>query len=215
MSHISTPTLPIPSIEFSSKLTNTPTHTSNHEIIVDLSHSKLTPNQHKLSVKSNINSFDKVLSGISQALHNRNHANGWTNDVVQKVETLIKSLAVESDHYFSLAKRSGYKDKTIRTCQLIATGVSMYINTSNMDDSIIKQINIGLSVFVGLLGGLEGIFKCNKHEFQYKEIALALEGLSRTLRSQMLLSPQARREPGELVLFVENTRDKMLKKLLE
>jgi hypothetical protein len=209
---MSTPPLPISSIPLS-KHTSTPSHMS--EIVVDLSQTKLTPIQHKLTVKSNLNSFDKVLSGISQALHNRNHANGWTHDVVEKVEALIKSLSSESQHYLFLAKKCGYKDRTVRTLQLMATGVSMYINTSNIEDGVIRHVNIGMSIFVGLLGGLEGIFKFNKHEFQYKEIALSLEGLSRTLRSQLLLAPQARREPGELVLFVENTRDKMLKKLLE
>ena len=192
---------------------STPSVPIDNAVILDISS---TPQQ-KISIKSNISSFDKVLSGITHALNSRSHTsmNGWSNDITHKVEHMVKSLTTESEHYFALSKKSSYKDKAVRSLQLAVTGVSMYINTSNIDDNTIKHVNIGLSIFVGFLGGLEGIFRFNKHAFQYKEIALALEGLARTLRSQLLLAPMARREPSELLMFIESTRDKMLKKLLE
>jgi len=191
---------------------NTPTQpisAPDKEIIIQLP--SLSPKK-KHSFNAHSNSFDKVLHNIGQTLVNRG---GWSMDLTHKVEHLIKSLTVESEHYFALSKRASYKDKGLRSLQLAMAGVSMYINTSNIDDTVIRHVNIGLSIFVGFLGGIEGIFRFNKHSYQFKEIALNLDGLARTLRSQLLLPANARREPGELILFVESTRDKLLKKLLE
>ena len=179
---------------------------------IPLSHSKIT-------VKSSISSFDKVLNGISNVLHpaqsvQQSKLTGWNAEVVTKMDSLMTSLMTESKHYFTLSQRNGFKDKALRSFQLACAGVTMFINTSSIEDTHMRTANIAVGVFCGFLGGLEGIYRFHSRSLVYKEIAMSLEGLARTLRSQMLLAEGARRDPSELVIFIESTRDKMLKKLI-
>lgn len=187
------------------------TTTSSHHPSI---HSSSSQQAHKIIVKSPINEFEKVFHGITRAL-NHEHDDIWTADIIHKVEDMSTALKQEAEHYQQFATQTNFKDKVVRIIQLIFTSAGIFINTSAMDSTAIKNINIAFSVCVGFLNGFEGIFKYNKRAYQYAETGLALDGLSRTLRTQLITPLSNRRDPNELILFIENSRDKMLKKLIE
>ena len=168
----------------------------------------------KIKVTSDISSFDKVLSTITNVL-GPNQRTKWTPDICQIIEELIYSLNKESERFLKMSSRCNLKDKGLRMTQLICSSFSIYLNSSSMESTIIKNVNIGCAVFVGFLSGIQGIFKYNKFEFQYKEVGLSLDGLARMCRSQLLIDVKQRRDPSELILFVESTRDKLIKKCME
>lgn len=169
----------------------------------------------KLVVKSSLESFDKVFESVSQSLRRSDGDNWWTQDIIQKITELATTLQTEADHYYDLAKRTLNKDRLLRCVQLIFTSTTIFINTSNMESMPLRMTNIALGVCTTFLAGIEGIFKYHKRSYQYAETAIGLEGLSRSLKTQLVTPIQQRREPTELILFVESQRDKMLKKLIE
>ncbi len=170
-------------------------------------------NDKKLVVKSSLESFDRVFESVSQCL--RKNDEWWSTDVTQKVNELASTLQDEADHYYDLGKRTLNKDRLLRCVKLGFTSTTIFINTSNMDSFALKMTNIALGVCVTFLTGVESIFNFHKRSYQYAETAIGLEGLSRSLKAQLVTPLQQRRDPTELILFVEGQRDKMKKKLIE
>ncbi len=183
----------------------------NNEVTVNLPHDKII-------VKSNLGTFDKVFSKITQALTHRKMDDpvwsAWSPDLVKQAEHMCVALQQESKEYHRLSESTKKKDWIMRSVQLSVASVNIFINTSSIESTILKNLNIGLGVMVTFLGGLQGVFDFKKRAYQYAEISLTLDGLSRSLKTQLATPVSQRRDPSELILFIENTRDKVLKKLI-
>ena len=139
----------------------------------------------------------------------------WTQTVQDQIACLANSLKHEGSLYRKLAVDAKRKDNSIRVIQLIMTSVNIFLNTSNIIESSVRISNIALNVGIGFCAGIEAIYRFHKRAYQYTETAMNLESLSRTLLTQLATPINDRRQPSELLLFIENTRDKILKKLVE
>jgi hypothetical protein len=144
----------------------------------------------------------------------------WTPQVLQIVEELIQTLKEEATSLQLQSDRAQKRNRCVRVLSLMFTSCVVLFNTSALSTSeglnevALKALNIALTGATGFLAGIEGIYQYNKQAYQLAEAALALEGLSRTLRVQLVSPVLARRDPTELLLFVESTRDKIMKKVL-
>ena len=219
------------------KKTNLTNHSSStgshsasnqHHVTLDIPvssnrNSKILVKRTTLSTDSSneVKTFDTILNNISSSLP-YNHSefqqesiNGWNAERVREIKSLSDSLKKESDEYHKLSLTTKHKFLGIEVLNLLFHSAIVFINTSAFDTVSIRYTNIALAVLSAFLNGIKNLIKPQKRAYQYAETSLALEGLSRTLRSQMFMSPEQRREPTELLTFIETTRDKVLKKLIE
>ena len=166
------------------------------------------------------NSFDKMFFSVSQALNNRHpdepEWQAWSSSISHKIDAMSDALKKESMHYHEIAAKHKRNDRCNKFSQLLFTSVSIFINTSaSLDATISRMVSIAMGVLVYFSKGLDSIYSFGTQSYKHAEVALALDGLSRTLKTQLASPIQNRRDPAELILFVENTRDKMLKKLID
>jgi hypothetical protein len=166
------------------------------------------------------NSFDKMFFSVSQALSNRHpdepEWQAWSSSIVHKIEAMSDALKKESMMYHDISSKHKRNDRCVRFSQLLFTSVSIFINTSaSLDATVSRMVSIAMGVLVYFSKGLDSIYNFGTQSYKHAEVALALDGLSRTLKTQLASPVQNRRDPSELILFVENTRDKMLKKLID
>ena len=189
---------------------------SNGGVTIDI---KNTPSKSKIIVKSSLDSFDKIFKSVSSSLAHHHFDDplwqAWNPEVTKQIEKMADSLKDESLHYQEKMKSTKFRDRFMRFTKLAFSSCTFFINSTEMNTSITKNINIALGVFVTFVVGLEEIFKFKENALLFAETSLSLDGLSRTLRSQLATPIQNRREPSELILFIETTRDKQLKKLVE
>ena len=189
---------------------------SHNGVTIDIKNNSLHP---KIVVKGSIDSFDKIFKSVSNSLAHHHFDDpswqAWNPEVTRQIEKMADSLKDESLHYQQKMKTTKFRDRIMRFTKLAFSSCTFFINSSEVDTAITKNVNIALGVFVTFVVGLEEIFKFKENALLYAETSLSLDGLSRTLRSQLATPIQNRREPSELILFVETTRDKQLKKLVE
>lgn len=180
----------------------------------------------QIVIKSSIDSFDKVFKSISSTLHDPTNTSlplnelddltsQWTTNVQDQISLLCESLKTEASTYRKLAADSKRKDNFLRLLQLAMTSINIFLSTSSLADTLLRYGSISLNVGVGFCAGVEAIYRFHKRAYQYTETAVNLEGLARTLLTQLATPIADRRQPSELLLFVESTRDKILKKLIE
>ena len=192
---------------------------SHHGVTIDIKNIKNSSSNPKIVVKGSIDSFDKIFKSVSNSLAHHHFDDpswqAWNLEVTRQIEKMADSLKDESLHYQQKMKTTKFRDRIMRFTKLAFSSCTFFINSSEVDTAITKNVNIALGVFVTFVVGLEEIFKFKENALLYAETSLSLDGLSRTLRSQLATPIQNRREPSELILFVETTRDKQLKKLVE
>jgi len=173
----------------------------------------------KRTTKDNA-TFEKAFRELSSSLANTSKdsvpLDVWNDEVKAQVESMSIALQAESEKYSQMAVQHKKHDYALRIVLLMFSSVIVFLNASDLAQlGLLKNINIALAVMVFFLNGIEGIMKFHTKRYQYAEAALALDGLGRTLKVQLMTPVDQRRDPTELVLFIESTRDKMLKKLLE
>ena len=188
-------------------------------LIIDVPYGQKSKIVVKRPTKDN-NTFEKAFRELSSTLstHSKDSVplEVWNSEVKEQIESMSKALQVESDMYSGMAVVHKKRDYTLRIVLLMFSSVIVFLNASSMAQlELLKNINIALAVFVFFLNGIEGIMKFHTKRYQYAEVALALDGLSRTLKVQLMTPVDQRRDPTELILFIESTRDKMLKKCIE
>lgn len=167
-----------------------------------------------------LSSFGDIFSDVSSVLsrdtvQSESILNNWTQEVEMQICAMSKALKDESAQMHRQADQSRFRDRALRCVQLVFSSTSVFLNTSSINNDVLRMLNIALTVSVGFLSGVEGIFKYNKRAYQYVEASLALDGLSRTLNAQLATPKHTRRDPTELILFIEKERDKAMKKLIE
>ena len=167
----------------------------------------------KVIVRSNISTFDKVFASINKTIHH-SPTHHWSLSLEKQMASMSETLKEESVKQQQLSHRYKIQDRCVRFVQLGLTSANIFINTSAIDSSSIKTATIAINVLIGFCSGVEGIMNFRKRSYQHAEAYLQLDALHRTLRAQLILPPEQRREPTELLLFVENQRDKILKKLV-
>ena len=199
--------------------------------------------KYRITVKSDLDSFDKIFATISgrppsqqnnktpilpqSLIYPHHHAidmprpshshpeSHWSGDIHTKLMSFELSLKDEARIFQDQARQAKIKERALKVLQLVAASSVIFINTSQLDSSVMKMVNIGLSVFNGFLAGLDGIFKFDKKAYQYAETSITLDGLARSIQSQLLLEENQRQHPVGLLLFLESTREKVLQKLVE
>ena len=192
----------------SQPLTPSPNTSASEMHVIEVTNEKKDPT-----------SFDEVFKQLTTVMHNRRSDEPewaiWTPVVCSQLQELLHSLHSETQNYATLAERCRQRDRVVRCVQLALSSVAVCLNSSSLGDTLLKSVNIGLGVCVGFLSGIESIFKFNKRAYQYAETSVALDGMARSIKTQLLTPIAQRRDPIELILFIETNRDKLLKKLIE
>jgi len=179
------------------------------------------PKEHQISIKipsiqqkNGRKSPDDVIQKVKSMSSRLSHQNGWSIDVEKEILNYADICKYDYNEFINKSKLYRRTGNCLQFGIIISSALNVFISgLSSMEDSTKLAISGTFGIITTVLGCVYNIASIGKKSIIYDEISNGILSLHNALRMETMKTLENRNDPMEILVFAEETREKLFQKI--